>query len=104
MHEVKITMTKGTPCVSSLQVAEDFGKNHKDVLRAIENLAAQNCAHPFAFMKSVRLLLGGVQNVPRSSWALPVGATCPRSSNYTPLPVGSLCGCCALCEPVGMSH
>ncbi len=30
--------------VSSLQVAEDFGKNHRDVLRSIENLAAQNCA------------------------------------------------------------
>ena len=28
MNEVKITMTKGTPCVSSLQVADDFGKNH----------------------------------------------------------------------------
>jgi Rha family phage regulatory protein len=51
MNEVKITMTKGTPCVSSLQVAKDFGKNHRDVVRAIENLidgirSAQNCAHP----------------------------------------------------------
>ena len=52
MHEVKITMTKGTPCVSSLQVAEDFGKNHKDVLRAIENLAAQNCATKNLFIES----------------------------------------------------
>lgn len=52
MHEVKITMTSGTPCVSSLQVAEDFGKNHKDVLRAIENLAAQNCATKNLFIES----------------------------------------------------
>ncbi len=44
MHEVRIIMTKGTPCVSSLQVAEDFGKNHKDVLKAIESIRAQNCA------------------------------------------------------------
>lgn len=49
-------------------------------------------------MKSVRFLLGGVQNVPRSSWAFAVGVSCPRSSNYTPLPVGSLWGCCALLE------
>ena len=44
MNEVKITMTKGTPCVSSLQVAEDFRKNHKDVLKAITNLMAENSA------------------------------------------------------------
>ena len=29
---------------TSLKVAEVFEKNHKDVLRAIENLKAQNCA------------------------------------------------------------
>ena len=33
----------------------------------------------------------------RSLWAFPA----PMSSNYTPAPVGSLWGCCALCEPVG---
>ena len=33
----------------------------------------------------------------RSLWAFPA----PLPSNYTPAPVGSLCGCCALCEPVG---
>lgn len=33
MNEVKITMTKGTPCVSSLQVAEDFGKRNQDMQR-----------------------------------------------------------------------
>ena len=36
----------------------------------------------------------------RSLWAFPA----PLPSNYTPAPVGSLWGCCALCEPVGMSH
>lgn len=56
------------------------------------------------FCKSPRFLLGSVQNVPRSSWAFAVGVSCPRSSNYTPLPVGSLWGCCAFCEPVGTAR
>ena len=38
------------------------------------------------------------QSVPRSPCAFAVGTPCPRSSNYTPLPVGSLWGCCALWE------
>lgn len=37
-------MTDGHLTVSSLQVANDFRKHHKDVVRAIENLKAQNCA------------------------------------------------------------
>lgn len=52
MNEVKITMTSGVPCVSSLQVAEDFGKNHKDVLKAIESIKAQNCAVTPMFIES----------------------------------------------------
>lgn len=32
------------PVVSSLQVARDFEKEHKDVLKVIRNLTAQNCA------------------------------------------------------------
>ena len=34
----------GELVVSSRQVAEDFGKEHKNVVRAIENLTAQNSA------------------------------------------------------------
>lgn len=53
MHEVTIRQTEsGIPCVSSLQVAEDFGKKHKDVLRAIENLTAQNCATKSLYFES----------------------------------------------------
>jgi len=48
MHEVTITHTAtGIPCVSSLQVAEDFGKKHKNVVQTIENLigtSAENSA------------------------------------------------------------
>ena len=35
---------KGELVVTSRQVAEDFGKEHKNVVRAIENLTAQNSA------------------------------------------------------------
>ena len=38
--------------VSSLQVADDFGKEHKTVLRNIENLAAQNCATKSMFYET----------------------------------------------------
>jgi Rha family phage regulatory protein len=47
MNEVKITMTSGVPCVSSLQVAEDFGKKHKNVVQTIETImgtSAENSA------------------------------------------------------------
>lgn len=52
MHEVKITMTSGVPCVSSLQVAEDFGKQHKNVVQAIENIKAENSAVTPMFIES----------------------------------------------------
>jgi Rha family phage regulatory protein len=49
MHEVTIHKTEsGIPCVSSLQVAEDFGKKHKNVIQAIESLikaSAENSAN-----------------------------------------------------------
>ena len=47
---VNITITEeGVATVSSRQVAEDFGKQHKDVLKAICGLqtSAQNCANLF---------------------------------------------------------
>lgn len=52
MNEVKIIMTSGVPCVSSLQVAEDFGKKHKHVLEAIENIRAENSAVTPMFIES----------------------------------------------------
>ena len=38
MNEVKIINSNGTLTVSSLQVAEDFGKEHRNVVQAIEEL------------------------------------------------------------------
>lgn len=52
MNEVKIIMTSGVPCVSSLQVAEDFGKQHKNVVQAIENIKAENSAVTPMFIES----------------------------------------------------
>ena len=48
-----ITKTKdGKLVVSSRQVAKDFGKEHKNVVRAIENLTAQNSAVKNIMIKS----------------------------------------------------
>lgn len=36
--------TSGQPVASSLDIAEHFGKEHKNVLQSIENLTAENSA------------------------------------------------------------
>jgi anti-repressor protein len=41
MEELVFKSEKGTPVTSSLLVAQKFGKSHKDVLRAIDNVIAQ---------------------------------------------------------------
>lgn len=41
MEEIKINSTNGTATVSSLQIARDFDKLHKNVIRDIENIKAQ---------------------------------------------------------------
>lgn len=38
LQQVKVVLVNGKPMVSSLQVAEHFGKNHFDVLKAIRSL------------------------------------------------------------------
>lgn len=52
MTDIILSTQNGEPVVSSREVAERFGKNHKDVLRAIENLAAQNCATKSMFYET----------------------------------------------------
>lgn len=44
MNEIILSTQNGEPVASSRDVAERFGKEHKDVLRSIKNLTAQNCA------------------------------------------------------------
>ncbi len=52
MNEIVINNLDGQLTVSSLQVANDFRKHHKDVVRAIENLKAQNCALTKMFIET----------------------------------------------------
>lgn len=52
MNDIILSTQNGEPVVSSREVAERFNKNHKDVLRAIENLAAQNCATKSMFYET----------------------------------------------------
>jgi phage regulator Rha-like protein len=52
MSDIVLSTQNGQAVVSSREVAERFGKNHKDVLRAIENLAAQNCATKSFFLRN----------------------------------------------------
>lgn len=48
MNEITITNRDGKLTVSSLQVAADFGKQHKDVIKSIENLLRETSAKNFA--------------------------------------------------------
>lgn len=52
MTDIILSTQNGEPVVSSREVAERFNKNHKDVLRSIENLAAQNCATKSMFYET----------------------------------------------------
>jgi anti-repressor protein len=49
MEELVFKSAKGNPVTTSLLVAMKFGKEHKDVIRAIKNIihSAQNCAQFF---------------------------------------------------------
>jgi Rha family phage regulatory protein len=44
MEKLVYQSNKGTPITNSLLVSQKFGKEHKDVLRTIRNLTAENCA------------------------------------------------------------
>jgi len=52
MNEIIIRNTNGELTCSSLDVAKDFGKQHKHVLEAIENIKAENSAVTPMFIES----------------------------------------------------
>ena len=52
MTDIILSTQNGEPVASSRQIAENFGKEHKDVLRAIENIKAQNCALTSMFFEA----------------------------------------------------
>lgn len=50
--EIIISDHNGEPVVDSVQIAKDFKKIHRDVVRTIKNLIAQNCALKKWFFES----------------------------------------------------
>lgn len=52
MNEIVINNNGGELTVSSVQVAKDFGKEHKNVIQAIENIKAENSAVTSMFIES----------------------------------------------------
>ena len=44
MNDIILSTQNGEPVVSSRQIAESFGKEHKHVLDAVKNLVAENSA------------------------------------------------------------
>lgn len=52
MTDIILSTQNGEPVASSRQIAENFGKEHKTVLRSIEELAAQNCAAKSMFYET----------------------------------------------------
>jgi anti-repressor protein len=52
MNEIILPPQNGEPVASSRDVAKRFGKEHKDVLRAIKSITAQNCAVTQMFYQS----------------------------------------------------
>ena len=51
-YAINLISENGQVVVSSREVAEHFGKEHKTVLRSIEELAAQNCATKSMFYET----------------------------------------------------
>ena len=52
MTDIILSTQNGEPVASSRQIAESFGKEHKSVLRSIEDLVAQNCAAKSMFYET----------------------------------------------------
>lgn len=52
MTDIILSVKNNEAVVSSRQIAENFGKEHKVVLRAIENIKAQNCALTSMFFEA----------------------------------------------------
>lgn len=52
MNEIILSTRNGEPVVSSRQIAESFGKEHKNVMQSIENISAENSAVTQMFFKT----------------------------------------------------
>lgn len=56
--EVSVEIIGGKPTTTSLDVAKHFGKQHKDVLRAIRNLDCSTEFHERNFAPTIQTVLG----------------------------------------------
>lgn len=63
-NTIKMQKQNGTPVVSSREVAEDFGKEHKNVLQTIESLKAENSALRKMFFESTYKTEGNNRTYP----------------------------------------
>lgn len=52
MNEIILSTQNGEPVVSSRQIAESFGKEHRNVIQSIENISAENSAVTQMFFKT----------------------------------------------------
>ena len=52
MNDIILSTRNGEPVVSSRQIAESFGKEHKNVMQSIENISAENSAVTQMFFKT----------------------------------------------------
>lgn len=52
MNDIILSTQNGEPVVSSRQIAESFGKEHRNVIQSIENISAENSAVTQMFFKT----------------------------------------------------
>lgn len=52
MTDIILSTQNGEPVASSRQIAESFGKEHKNVMQAVANLAAENSAAKSMFYET----------------------------------------------------
>lgn len=52
MNEIILSTQNGEPVASSRQIAENFGKEHRNVIQSIENISAENSAVTQMFFKT----------------------------------------------------
>lgn len=52
MADIILSTQNGEPVASSRQIAESFGKEHKNVMQSIENISAENSAVTQMFFKT----------------------------------------------------
>lgn len=79
MNDKLVSVNHGQLVTDSRKVAEHFGKQHKDVLKAIDHLVAQNCATKDMFLEQTRARTCCFSR-PATTRASPTGSATPVGS------------------------